>query len=311
MSLTSLDVSNFNTSKVTSMLRMFSELNSLTSLDLSNFNTSKVKYMFGMFSSALKTLDISSFDTSSIVSMDYMFNGCDVLATVKLGAKFSFKGDASLPSGSWKSSADGKSHPAAKVPSNVASTYVRTVGTDVNDNTAHMDDIFWLVGKGISTGFEDGTFRPYSAVARCDMAAFLYRMAGSPDYTAPSTSPFKDCDTKTPHYKEICWLAKTGISEGFKDGTFRPYATVARCDMAAFLYRYAGKPDYTVPSTSPFKDCNTETPHYKEVCWLANTGVSEGWSVPGGKEFRSYNNVARADMAAFLHRMQNVRRASV
>ncbi len=304
-SLTSLDVSGFNTSKVTNMFRMFSYLPSLTSLDLSNFDTSKVTNMSAMFmdSSALKTLDISSFDTSNVEYMNNMFPGCDVLTTVKLGAKFSFKGNVSLPAGSWKSSADGKSYPAAKVPSNVASTYVRTVGTDVDDNTPHVNDIFWLVSEGISTGFEDGTFRPYNAVARCDMAAFLYRMAGSPSYTAPSTSPFKDCDSKTPHYKEICWLYAKGISKGFGDGTFRPYATVARCDMAAFLYRMAGSPSYTAPSKSLFKDCDTETPHYKEVCWLASEGISEGWSVSGGKEFRPYNNVARADMAAFLHRM--------
>ena len=39
--LTSLDVSKFDTSKVTDMGSMFSECSSLTSLDLSNFDTSK------------------------------------------------------------------------------------------------------------------------------------------------------------------------------------------------------------------------------------------------------------------------------
>ena len=41
-SLTQLDVSNFNTSKVTSMNAMFSGCSGLTSLDLSSFNTSKI-----------------------------------------------------------------------------------------------------------------------------------------------------------------------------------------------------------------------------------------------------------------------------
>ncbi len=183
--------------------------------------------------------------------------------------------------------------------------------TDVDAGTAHYTDIAWLAGKGISQGWSapgGKEFRPYSTVARADMAAFLYRLAGSPGYTAPSTSPFKDCDAETPHYKEICWLAEKGVSEGWSVAggkEFRPYATVTRCDMAAFLYRMAGSPSYTAPSKSPFKDCDASTPHYKEVCWLAEKGVSEGWSVAGGKEFRSYNNVARADMAAFLHRMRS------
>ena len=182
---------------------------------------------------------------------------------------------------------------------------------DVSSSVAHSDDINWLASAGVSTGWaeSDGTrtFRPYWNVARADMAAFLYRLAGSPKYTAPSTSPFKDVDSSTPHYKEICWLAEKGISQGWSVSggkEFRPYATVARCDMAAFLYRLAGSPSYTV-SSKPFLDCNSKTPHYKEVCWLASTGVSAGWNVSGGKEFRSYNNVARADMAAFLHRMKD------
>ena len=40
--LTSLDLSNFNTSKVTDMRSMFSICGGLTSLDVSSFNTSKV-----------------------------------------------------------------------------------------------------------------------------------------------------------------------------------------------------------------------------------------------------------------------------
>jgi len=48
-SLTSLDLSNFNTSKVTNMYGMFAYCPSLTSLDLSNFDTSKVTTMYRMF----------------------------------------------------------------------------------------------------------------------------------------------------------------------------------------------------------------------------------------------------------------------
>ena len=182
--------------------------------------------------------------------------------------------------------------------------------SDVNSDTSHLDDINWLSDEGISTGWSasDGSkeFRPYTSVARADMAAFLYRLAGSPTYTAPSKSPFSDVTTSTAYYKEICWLASSVISKGWDMGggkkEFRPFATVARADMAAFLYRLAGSPSYSV-SGKPFADCNSTTPHYKEVCWLASTGVSEGWSVSGGKEFRPYNTVARADMATFLHRM--------
>ena len=183
--------------------------------------------------------------------------------------------------------------------------------TDVDSDTAHAEDVTWLGKSGVSDGWSESdgtrTFRPYTDIARADMAAFLYRLAGKPEYTAPATSPFKDVTSDTPHYEEICWLAEKGISQGWSVSggrEFRPYASVARCDMAAFLYRMAGSPSYTV-SGSPFIDCSSKTPHYKEVCWLASTGVSAGWDVSGGREFRSYTKVARADMAAFLHRMKD------
>ena len=44
-----IDLSNFETSKVTSMSDMFRNVFNLTSLDLSNFDTSQVTYMGGMF----------------------------------------------------------------------------------------------------------------------------------------------------------------------------------------------------------------------------------------------------------------------
>ena len=48
-SLTSLDVSNWNTSKCTDMLAMFVDCSSLTSLDASNWDTSKCTDMSYMF----------------------------------------------------------------------------------------------------------------------------------------------------------------------------------------------------------------------------------------------------------------------
>ena len=73
--LTTLNLSSFDTSKVTRMYYMFSDMSSLTTLNLSNFNTFQVTDMSGMFSnmSSLTTLDLSSIDTSNVKDMSYMF----------------------------------------------------------------------------------------------------------------------------------------------------------------------------------------------------------------------------------------------
>ena len=84
--LTTLDVSNFNTSNVTDMGNMFDYCNKLTTLDLSNFNTSKVTIMYQIFSfcKSLTSLDLSNFDTSQVTTMAFMFSYCQSLTTLDL-----------------------------------------------------------------------------------------------------------------------------------------------------------------------------------------------------------------------------------
>ena len=77
--LSSLDLSNFNTEKVTDMQKMFYNCNKLSSLDLSNFNTEKVTNMSGMFfgCSALTTIYASyNFKTDKVTVSSNMFGGC-------------------------------------------------------------------------------------------------------------------------------------------------------------------------------------------------------------------------------------------
>ena len=86
--LTSPDVSGFDTSKVTNMKSMFSNCSGLTSLDLSGrgWNTSSVTNMSSMFYGCLRLtfLDLSGFDTSKVTNMSSMFYNCYVLTSLDL-----------------------------------------------------------------------------------------------------------------------------------------------------------------------------------------------------------------------------------
>ena len=199
--------------------------------------------------------------------------------------------------------------------------------TDVDESTPHTDEVMWLAKTGVSKGWTeiDGTrtFRPYVDVARCDMAAFIRRLAKNNNWLDAATwtpdetdwNTFTDIDKNSPHAEDVLWLAHSGISEGWteEDGakTFRPLVTVARCDMAAFLQRLASKQGLSDASAwEPgeadwaFADIDAGSSHAKEVLWLAHSGVSKGWSEEDGtKTFRPYTAVARCDMAAFLRRL--------
>ena len=74
-SLISLNLSNFDTSKVTNMSYMFFNTSSLALLNLSNFDTSQVMNMDSIFRrmTNLTTIDLSNFDTSKVTDMSSMF----------------------------------------------------------------------------------------------------------------------------------------------------------------------------------------------------------------------------------------------
>ena len=82
--LTSLDVSNWDTSKITSMNSMFSNCSQLTQLDVSNWNTSNVTDMSILFNncSSLTSLDVSNWDTSNVTIMTNVFNNCSALTSL-------------------------------------------------------------------------------------------------------------------------------------------------------------------------------------------------------------------------------------
>ena len=84
--LTSLDVSGFDTTNVTSMGGMFQNCIALTSLDVSGFDTTNVTNMGYMFygCSNLTSLDVSGFDTSKVTNIGYMFGNCTSLMTLNV-----------------------------------------------------------------------------------------------------------------------------------------------------------------------------------------------------------------------------------
>lgn len=177
-----------------------------------------------------------------------------------------------------------------------------------------LTEMNWMHSQGISTGWTEAngkkTYRPFESVNRDAMAAFMYRLEGSPAFTPPKNSPFADVSTYNPYYKEITWLAAKGISTGWteKNGTktYRPLEPVNRDAMAAFMYRMAGSPKYTAPSTSPFSDVARSNPFYKEISWATANGITSGWDTGNGKsQFRPVQPVARDAMAAFMYRYAN------
>lgn len=175
----------------------------------------------------------------------------------------------------------------------------QALASDVAPNHKFYTEIKWMLDKKIATGYADGSFRPAEPVSREATAAFLYRYSGSPAFTPPKVSPFKDVPTSSQFYKHVTWLASKGITTGYADGTFKPKDPVSRDAMSVFLYRLKGKPAFTPPAKSPFTDVATTYKFYKEITWLRSTGITTG-NADG--TFAPLVSTSRADMSVFLYR---------
>jgi len=86
--LTNLDVRNWNTSNVTDMSYMFNGASSLTNLDVRNWNTSNVTNMNSMFfeASSLTNLDVRNWNTSNVTNMSYMFSRASSLTNLNVSS---------------------------------------------------------------------------------------------------------------------------------------------------------------------------------------------------------------------------------
>jgi hypothetical protein len=170
--------------------------------------------------------------------------------------------------------------------------------------TADDPAVDWMTAVGVTTGYPDGTFQPAGQLNRQQVAAFLYRLAGQPHFTPPSTQTFKDVPKPSgssaghPFYREIEWLAASGITTGYPDGTFRSLVTLNRQQIATFMYRIAGA---TSTSTAePFSDVNPGHAFHRQIAWAYAQGIMDGTTAT---TFSSNLVMTRAKLADAFHRL--------
>ena len=88
--LTTIDVSNWDTSALVSAESMFRYCQNLTTLAVSNWETSALEIASYMFDNCqgLTTLDVSNWDTSALTDAEGMFSGCSNLTTIYASSAF-------------------------------------------------------------------------------------------------------------------------------------------------------------------------------------------------------------------------------
>jgi hypothetical protein len=116
--------------------------------------------------------------------------------------------------------------------------------------------IYELSGRGIITGFDDGTFRPDSAVTRQQFAKMIVKTLGYP-VTGTEVCPFTDVATQTgadPFYpsKYVAVCAAHGMTTGKTATTFAPGDSITRQQLITMVTRGAGLSDPPAGYTPDF-----------------------------------------------------------
>lgn len=95
----------------------------------------------------------------------------------------------------------------------------------------------WAAGRGVAGGYSDGRFRPDAPVTREQLAAMLWRYAGSP--AASGEPDFADGDETGAYAREaVAWAAETGVISGYGDGRLNPRGQATRAQAASMLKRF-------------------------------------------------------------------------
>ncbi len=95
--------------------------------------------------------------------------------------------------------------------------------------------IGYLEDKGILSGYEDGTFRPYNTITRGEMCAVIAR--AQKYATIPVDGMFSDVTNDDWAKDYITTLASMNIVSGYEDGSFGTYAPITRAETVAIINR--------------------------------------------------------------------------
>lgn len=125
----------------------------------------------------------------------------------------------------------------------LASTFIfpvnaaSTIFTDVPSDAWYYDSVGYVYEKGWMNGTGNDRFSPDGSLTRAMMAVILWRLEDRPDFG--QTMTFKDTISDAWYADGLSWCIENGFFTGYPDGSFKPYDSVTREQLALIFYRYA------------------------------------------------------------------------
>lgn len=159
------------------------------------------------------------------------------------------------------------------------STQRATPFSDVGAGQAASGYIDSAVDASIISGYKDGTYRPYQAVTRGQMAILLARAF---DLTTEANASFFDVSVNMTAYQYIQRIYAAKITAGYPDGTYHPNSNITRAQFSAFLARALddrfkiGLPSYAMDQSKVYTYSADEVGTIK---YVYDKTEANGWNV--------------------------------
>ena len=176
---------------------------------------------------------------------------------------------------------------------------------DVTETMTSYASVRFTSSHELFQGYSETQFRPAVAMNRSMLVAVLWRLENKPDSTLENTFP--DVVDTAYFTDAMRWATQNNITQGYSDGTFRPYNPITRQAMAALMYRYMQYTGLDVPQKgdlSKFPDHDKVGAFAKESLeWAVGAGIING---KADGTLDPLGNATRAQVAMMLQRMVTV-----
>ena len=133
------------------------------------------------------------------------------------------------------------------------------------------------------------------AVATGTIAVAVPVYTQADEVKIPTFSDVKNIESHH-FYESVRSLASRGIVKGFSDGTFKPYQSVTRGQIASVLAQTLGLDTKNVKNPG-FKDVKVTDPYYGPIAALVEAGIVEGYN---DKTFKPGEPLTRAHIAKMI-----------
>lgn len=121
---------------------------------------------------------------------------------------------------------------------------------DVPGDSWYADGVYWARLAGIAGGYGDNRFGPSDPVTREQLAAILWRYAGSPEAEA-GTAFADERAISSWAASAVDWAQSSGCVNGADGGRSAPADAATRAQAAVILMRYCESRTETAPEPEP------------------------------------------------------------